>query len=208
MNVGNTETSIYLNQWHKGNRESLASLLQRHLPWIHAQVRERLTPLLRGKEETWDYVQDAVLQFLQYGPRFTISNDVHFRAILMQVVKNSMLNKYDWYTARRREISRERPLPPDTILSLDLHPGTKKTPSISAERHEQEAWIRLGLEFVEPGDREVIVLRRWDELSFAEIGAQIGITSEAARKRYTRAVDRLSEKVWDIRSGNLPVILE
>ena len=94
------------------------------------------------KGETCDYVQDAIVQFLQYGPRFTISNDARFRGLLAKIVENVLCNKYHWFIARRREIARERPLPSDTVLNLDPPRHAVDSPSMAADKHEQEAWVR------------------------------------------------------------------
>ena len=48
---------------------------------------------------------------------------------------------------------------------------------------------------------EVIRLRQWDELSFAEIGARVGQSEDGTRMRYHRALPRLAEKVADLRDG-------
>ena len=203
-----TQTSKFLSQWHAGSQESLQGLLERHQPWIRSQVRQRLTALLRSKGETCDFVQDAVLQFLRFAPRFTLSNEAHFRAILMRVIENRLLDEYDRFTARRRDIARERPLPSDTVLSLDPpdHPG--RTPSRSAEAHEREAWIRLAMELVDVDDREVLVLRQWERMTFEEIGEKQDISSEAARKRHDRAVGRLADLVLMLKRGEIDAALE
>jgi RNA polymerase sigma-70 factor (ECF subfamily) len=190
-------------QWNSGDSKGLDALLERHLPWIHDQVRKRLGPQLRGKAETCDFVQDALIEFLRYGPRFTISSGATFRALLLKIVENTIRHKHDWFTARRRDIARENPLPSETVLSLDTPRGSTKTPSQSVAHHEEEAWVRLGLEVLDPQYREVLVLRKWDTLSFDEIGARLKITGNAAKMRHRRAVDRLAGCVWALRSGNI-----
>lgn len=208
MTAGNTKTFQYLTQWHTGDRKGLDALLEHHLPWINAQVRKRMGPLLRGKGETCDYVQDAMVEFLRYGPRFTLSNEALFRALMVKIVDNALRHRHAWFTARRRDIAREHPLPSDTVLFLDSPEGLKQTPSQSAARHEQEAWIRLGMEFLDPEQREVLILRKWDNLSFPDIGKRLGITSTAARLRHNRALGRLGSVVCKLRSGELNRVVD
>ncbi|MFH2001718.1 MAG: sigma factor, partial [Planctomycetota bacterium] len=76
-----TQTSISLRQWNAGEAAGMNSLLERHLPWIRNHVRRRMGPMLRQKAETEDCVQDAMIQFLQYGPRVHLSSDREFRAL-------------------------------------------------------------------------------------------------------------------------------
>lgn len=201
------ETSLFLTQWHGGDREALNRLLEQHLPWIKDRVRQRMGPVLRNKGDTTDYVQDAMVQFLQYGPRFVISDGDHFRALLLRIVENAVRDKIDWFTARRRDIARERPLPTETVLHLDARRETEKTPSQYADENEQEAWVRLGMEFLDNEDKKILVLHQWDQLSFVKIGERFGISSNAARKRHNRAVKRLSDAVWALRSGKVERIL-
>lgn len=140
--MAETETSISLKQWHQGDRKALEILLERHLSWIRARVRKRLGPFLRKKGDSCDYVQETLVQFLQYGPRIAISDDAQFRALLCRIVENTLCNQYEWFTAKRREIARERPLPTDTVLSLDLPQAAVNSPSQSAARHEQLSDVR------------------------------------------------------------------
>jgi RNA polymerase sigma-70 factor (ECF subfamily) len=180
----------------------LEELIARYLPWLRDQVRLRLGPGLRAKAETADFVQDAMVEFLKYGPRFVLSDENHFRALLLTVVNNTLRNNHRWFMAARRKVSLEKPLPPTTILSLDPSAVSARTPSKSAERHEREAWVRLGMEVLEPEAREVIVLREWEGLTFPELGDRIGISSNAARKRYNQAMLKLTGAVSALRNGN------
>lgn len=203
MDTGDSQTKQYLTQWHGGDDKGLESIVERHLDWIHAQVRQRLSQLLRNKGQTCDYVQDILVQFLRFSPRFVISDEAQFRALLLRIVKNALNDKYDWFTARRREIAKERPLPSETILFLDPPQGGRRTPSKSAEQHEREAWIRLAIELLEPDDREILALRHWENQSFPEIGERLGISSNTARMRNNRAVVRLTEKILALKKGKL-----
>jgi RNA polymerase sigma factor (sigma-70 family) len=197
-----------LQKWHQGKREGLEALLDRHLAWIKARVRDRLGDGLRRKVDSGDIVQDAILKFLQHGPRFTVSDEDHFRALIARIVENVLRDKHDWFTAKRRSIALERPLPPETVLCIEPGKGDVRTPSQSAQIHEEEAWIRLGMEILEPRHREMLVFHLWEHLSFSEIGNRIDLAPDAAWKRYNRAIIRLSETVGDLRRGILPVIEE
>lgn len=205
MRSDETPTARWLRQWHRGDNSGLNALLERHLPWIRERVHHRIGPLLRKMGDTGDYVQDAMVQFLKYGPRFVVRSDHHFRALLQRIVENALRNQHDRFVARRREIALERPIPSETVISLDAPRTTKRTPSMSAERLEREAWVRLGMEFLDPADRHIILLRKWDGLSFPEIGRRLGISKDAARMRHNRAILRLAKKVGVLRRGKLPV---
>jgi RNA polymerase sigma-70 factor (ECF subfamily) len=200
-------TSRFLQDWHHGDPQGLESLLERHLSWIQSFVHHKLSDLLRRKAETGDIVQDAVVQFLRYGPRFHLSDDRQFRALLCRIVENVLRDKYDWFTAKRRSIAMERPLPEDTVLNLDPAHGGVDSPSQIVQQHEQEAWVRLGLELLEPESRQVIILREWEELSFTDVGKKMGTSRDTARRRYMEAIYQLMNKVRELRAGDLDTAL-
>ncbi|MBU0755228.1 MAG: sigma-70 family RNA polymerase sigma factor [Planctomycetes bacterium] len=185
----------------------MEALLARHLPWLYEHVPKRLGPLLLAKADAGDYIHDVVIQFLQYGPRIQISEDEHIRALLIRIIESALRDKHDWYTAQRRANHLEQPLPLDIVLSLDPPARSITTPSRAAELHEEEAWIRLGIELLEPDDRKLIVLRQWEGCSFKEIGGKLGVSHDTAWKKHNRAVHRLAKKVAELQRNRINSIL-
>lgn len=202
MSSEDLETTQLLERWHDKDPEALQLLLERHLPWLRSRVRRSLGTKLRAKEESVDIVQDAAAEFLRYGPRFRVPDTARFRALLARIVENVICDKHDWYTARRRAMSREQPLAPATVL--ELGGGTTASPPERCERAEWEAWVRLGLELLDPEDRQVVVLRQWDNLSFEAIGEQLGLTSDGARMRFNRALPKLAMRIKELQRGSVP----
>lgn len=200
-----SETRLLLGRWRGGDRAALDALLERDLPWIRAHVRRRLGSALRQRMDSEDVVQDAVIEFLRYGPAFVLSDRDQFRRLTARVVQNVLGHQYERFTAQRRDLQRERPLPSGDVLDLD---GPGASPSQDAQRNEREACVRLGLELLGLEDREALLLREWEGLSFAEIGTRLAITEDAARMRFNRAVRRLATKVRHLRSGRLEESLD
>ncbi len=202
------ETRELLARWHDGERAALDELLRRHLPWIEEQVSRRLGSALRAKAETQDFVQDAVIEALRYAPRFSVANEAVFRRILLRIIRNVLCDRHDWFTARRREMSRERPLARDTVLDLDPPRERVPPPGGAAEQAELEARVRLALEFLSEEERRVVILRDWDGLEFGAIGDAAGVSADAARMRYHRALVRLTAHAERILSGELRPLLD
>ena len=201
MKQKETHTTRCLESWYSGQEEGLKALLEEHLPWIRRHVKKRLGPLLRRKGETEDFVQDAVVQFLRYGPKIRIMDGNRFRALLTKIVENTLRDQYDRFTAYRRNLAKERPLPEDTRLLLDPPRKGVESPSHAACENEREAWIRLGMELLEPNDREMLIFRQWNKMTFPEIAKHLGISEKAAWMRHNRALVELGKKVGDLRQG-------
>lgn len=203
MNARKTVTQELLEKVHEGQQEALNDLVAREFTWVQARVRKRLGAGLRRKAETDDFVQEAMMHALRYGPRIVVSDRGHLRALLARIVENVLRDQNDHFRAQRRAVDKERALRNDSILHLDAPVDQVGRPSQVAMERERQAWVQLALELLDPEDREVILLRDYDELSFDEIGEKLGAKGDAARMRYNRALPKLAKKVESLRSGGL-----
>ncbi|MCA8952100.1 MAG: sigma-70 family RNA polymerase sigma factor [Planctomycetes bacterium] len=197
------DTRTLLQKWHDGDRAAIDALVARDLPWIREYVHSRLGPLLRARGETMDYVQDAVIQLLGYVPRFVTSDRDRFRALVARIVENHLRDAHDHHAAQKRAVAREQALPSDSVLDLDGPRKPVTQPGSAAARNERDAWVRLAIELLEPEDRQVVMLRQWHEFEFAEIGQRMGLSEDAARMRFQRALPKLARKLEGLRRGEL-----
>jgi RNA polymerase sigma factor (sigma-70 family) len=197
-------TPVLLERWHRGDATALAGLCELHLPWLRAQVERRLGDFLRRHGDADDYVQDAMLDFLRDAPRFQVRDGSQFRGLLARVVENTLRDRNDWFRAKRRDLGRNASLPTDSVLALDPALQRSTTPSRDATRTEVRDWVRLGLELMEAEDRKIILAREYDDRSFVDIGGELGMTANAVRMRWVRAVARLAEIMKELRGGTLP----
>ncbi len=203
-----SDTRDLLLRWHQGDDAALAALVEEHTPWIERLVQQRLGPQLRQRFDTQDVVQTTLLEVLKDGPRFVVSDRAHLRALLGRMVENVLRGKADHARAAKRDVRREAHAPPgETILFLDAHAGTDGTPSQAASAEETRAWVRLALEMLDPDDRNVVLWREYQDLSFAEIAARLQIGEDAARMRFNRALPKLARKLEHLRKGNLGDLL-
>ncbi len=200
MEENQTKTIALLDEWHQGNEKALDALLDLHLPTIRSMVKKRRSEYLRGKEETSDFIQEAVLRFLRFGPKVRIANEKSFCAFLSTVVQNMLNDRYSFYQANCRG-----GLTPVTLHTQDG--GDLDTPSRILGREEARNLIRAGLEFLEPEDREIIFLRRWENQTFDTIGNGLSISKAAATQRFCRAMARLTQLTRRLEDGKLDTIL-
>ena len=124
-----------------------------------------------------------------------------FRRLVTRIVENTLRGQSEFYSRMRRDRGRAVALPDEVVLELDVRRRTGTTPSQHAARSEEEAWLRLALDLVDPEDRDLIVLREWNGEAFADIGARLGVPENTARMRFSRAVGRLAAQVEALRRG-------
>ncbi|MEM7317300.1 MAG: sigma factor-like helix-turn-helix DNA-binding protein, partial [Planctomycetota bacterium] len=75
--------------------------------------------------------------------------------------------------------------------------GAFTSPSNAAAKADLAGKIRMFLEDMDETDREILVLRHFEELSNNEAAAVLGISKAATSKRYIRALTRLKNTVSD-----------
>jgi RNA polymerase sigma-70 factor (ECF subfamily) len=206
MEAAATQTLTLLRRWHAGERAALDALIERHLDWVRDYVRRRLGPELRGRAETQDVVHDGLVRVLQYMPRFELADEDQFRALVARIVENTIRDQNRRMHRGLRDVDREHERG-DSVLRLDPPAAEITRPSQHVSRDEHRAWVRLAIEFLGAEDRDVILLREADGLEFAAIAERLGVTEDAARKRFQRALPRLAAKLQELRDGRLAAAL-
>jgi RNA polymerase sigma-70 factor (ECF subfamily) len=68
-------------------------------------------------------------------------------------------------------------------------------------RAERKIRLEEALNSLDPVDREVLVLRHFEELSNGEAAAVLGLDKSAAGKRYARALIRIKDVLAALRGG-------
>ncbi len=79
--------------------------------------------------------------------------------------------------------------------------GHDTRPSVAAAKAERRIRLEQALDSLDPIDREVLVLRHFEELTAEESAQVLGIQRSAASKRYIRALRRLKGLIEDMPGG-------
>jgi RNA polymerase sigma-70 factor, ECF subfamily len=201
--AGDAEVVTLLQRWHRGDQAALHELVRQEMPWLRARTSRRLGPALRPHGDTDDFLHEVLLDVLRYTPRFLVGGREAFRRLVGTILENTLRSQGDFYGRLRRDRAKQLPLPDDSVLLVDASARTATTPSRHAARNEEEAWLRLAIEMLEPADRDVIALREWGGRSFLEVGEQLGISENTARMRFNRALARLADQVEKLRRGEV-----
>jgi RNA polymerase sigma-70 factor, ECF subfamily len=203
------QTRNLLLRWHGGDAGAMAELVEQEREFVQAQVRGRLGPLLRRSADTQDVVPETMLHALRSAPRFLLSNRTQFRALLARMVENRLRSLAVRQQRHKRDVRRELPMPPERafeVLDLD-RPDDATDPGDAAARDDLRSWVRLALEVLETDDREVLVLRDYQQLSFEQIAAQTGEAADTVRMRHRRALPKLAQALAQLKSGRLDDLL-
>jgi RNA polymerase sigma-70 factor (ECF subfamily) len=156
-------------------------------------------PDLRSKGGASDLVQETFLEAQRDFARFQGSSPEEVRAWLRQV----LLNNVGAFTRRfvatsKRSVTREVALQANGSSAglNDQLAGSTASPSGMAIEHEQAALLRRALERLPDEYFRVVVLRFEEGRSFEEIGRLTKRSPDAARKVWSRAIERLRQE-WE-----------
>ena len=193
-----------LRRWYDGDREALGALLLSVEPWLRVDVRKNLHEHPDPALDVSDVVQQSLLNFLQWGPRFQPENAAQLRALMRRIASNHVIDE-----ARRHA---RRPSHSDTLSDASRvmssygsdHRNVAR-PERSAQRNEEREWVRLGLQFLDSEERFLIVASEVDGLPWKDIAATLNMESpDAARMRATRLKLRLANILRQLKHGRTP----
>ena len=193
-----------LTRWQAGDDSVVGELLQNLQPFVRDKARQLLGRDLRSKVGSDDIVQDAVLEFLRHGPRAVPVSMAQLRALLARIVVSTVCDHGKWWLAARRRLARETDLG-STVLGVV--PVAGAGPAEHVHAREMTDRLRLAMELLDERDRQLIVWREWEQLSFADIGQRLELSDEAARSAARRAMVLLGEKMLQLRQGQFDAAL-
>jgi RNA polymerase sigma-70 factor (ECF subfamily) len=174
----------------------LARLIEECRPKLSAMVQRRLDPALAPRLSAEDILSDAFLLARQKWNTFHHKNGMTPYAWLYRIVMDCLIEAWRRENRACRSPDREMPWPERSSVQLAfslMSPGT--SPSSAAGRNEVQERIRQALDMLGPRDKEILWMRHFDELSFKEAAAVLGIKESAANLRYVRALRRLKD-LW------------
>lgn len=186
------ETLRLLTQVDGGERDAIERLLARYRPWMRWLVQLRLDTQLQPRLDASDVVQDAQLESYRRLPDYLQRRPMPFRLWLRKLVGERLrMAERQHLEADRRAVGREAAVVREASGKPLSLPGTDPTPSQQFVRQELAGQVRQALGRLPEADCEVILMRTYEDLAYAEIAYLLGIEEAAARKRFGRALVRL-----------------
>ena len=190
-----TPTTALLLQARDGSEEALNRLFERYGPKLLSLIRLRLGHKLRSRLESRDVLNAVLLKAFQHIDRLEAADGRSLMAWLASIAENEIRDQAEFHGRQRRDAARDVPLPPGSEqLAARLRSQTSRL--VLRERLER---LEQALERLAEPHREVILLRKFEELSFAEIGRRMSRTPEACRMLLARAMTALTLELRDDR---------
>src|SRR4051812_28018097 len=206
-----SETTRLVGQASQGDGQAWGQLLQRHHGRLRRMIAMRLDPRLQGRVDPSDVIQEGFVAASRRLAEYARDPEaIPFFLWLRFLVGQELQNQHRLHLGAQardagREVSLYRgALPGATSAALAAQiMGKITSPSQAALRAERKLRLQEALNSMDPIDREVLVLRHYEQLSNGEAALVLGLDKSAASKRYARALVRLKEILihmgWDLR---------
>ena len=192
-------TRELLQRVRQGDRQAFGELFEGHRPYLVQFVELCLDPRLRPRVDPSDVVQEAQLEAVRRLRDYLDRPGMPFRLWLRHLAHDRLLKlrRHHLATARRAR-SREVALPDRSSLALAQQLLARgPTAGEQLDQRELAQRVRQALAQLAESDREVLLLRNFEGLSYQEIAYILGIEPAAARQRHGRALLRLHKLLFE-----------
>jgi len=185
------QSTALLVEARAGSVVALNELYARYAGRLLSLIRLRMGPGLRPGVESRDILQATLLKSFQHLEQFNGADGRSLMAWLARIAENEIRDQADWQGRQRRDKAKEEPLDP-VNAQVTAHVRSAATQLIVDEETER---LEQGIAALDEPYREAILLRKFEELSYAEMAVRLGRSEDACRMLVARAMVALTMKL-------------
>ena len=157
-----TSDEALMLEFQSGSRQAFEELYSRYRQPLFGFFRRRLPSPDRAEDLTQETFLAVIRASYRYEPRALV------RTYLYSIALKQL------FAERRKQSKDGSSLDAEVEAGIDLHPETS-------------LWVRQALERLDPTDREILMLREYEQLSYAEIAELLRIPVNTVRSRLFRS---------------------
>ena len=172
--------------YEEGNDSAFDILLDRHKDYIYSYILF----LVKDSDEANDFFQETFSRAITAIRSHRYQTNGKFSAWLTRIAHNLVIDKSR--DSDSTKTVRENLVKPKTLNSLSLSESTHEDKIIDRQTRRE---IRHMLDYLPEPQREVILLRFYDDLSFKEIAEQTGVSINTALGRMRYALINLRKLI-------------
>ena len=170
---------------------------------LESLAAKHLNPVLSRRLSPEDVVQETFAAALVREDFFKQEPEVPLYFKLRTILFQTMVDlERRHLAAQKRDAYKDVDVPgrdPDDTsasdLDWDMFAGTVTAPNSFLARKDRHALLRQAIGELSENDRQIIILRHFDDMDNAECAQTLGIEPKAASIRYVRALERLQKKL-------------
>jgi len=194
------DTQLLVAQAVDGDANALSLLMDRYRERLRRMVGLRMDRRLQGRVDASDVVQEALIEAARRLDEYAAKPPMGFFLWLRWLTGEKLLNAHRQHLGtQKRDAGQEvslyrRALPEASSVSI-AHQllGQLTSPTQAVYRAELQLIVQEVLNSMDPIDREVLILRNFEQLTTDETAQTLGIKRSTASKRYITALKRLKQ---------------
>jgi RNA polymerase sigma-70 factor (ECF subfamily) len=194
-----SETQELLAGAGQGQPAAVNELLDRHREALRNMIQVRMDQKLARRVDASDVVQDVLLEASQRLADYIRDPRLPFGLWLRQMAQDRIIDLHRRHrVARRRSLDREQQRPGLAAdkSSLELMAqlrDSELTPAAASLRKELHERFIEAIDRMEDEDREILLMRHFEQLTNSQAADLLGLSQPAAGMRHLRALRRLRE---------------
>ncbi len=203
------DTTHLLESAADGDVASWGVLLTQNVERLSRFIALRLDRRLQGRIDPEDVIQEIYAEAWRHLPDYRRKGTPPFYLWLRGLARNKILELHRHHLGTqmrdaRREVTdyQRSALETTSTMLSSLLLDSQTSPSGVAAREEARAGLEAALETMDDLDREVLMLRHFEQLSPRETAIVLNLQEKAAGMRYVRAIRRLRE-ILEVLPGGL-----
>ena len=206
------QTQHLLNAAHQGDASAAGQLLNRHRDALRRMVEMRLDRRIQQRVDASDIVQEVMIEANRRLRTYLEDPSMPFHLWLRQMARDRIIDAHRRHrVSGKRSVDREQAMTAGGTLdrsTVELAAqlcDPEMTPAAAATMEELQRRFQIAIELMEDHDREIVLMRHFEQLSNQDVARSLGLTEPAASMRYLRAMRRLRKLLAEPSDeGSLP----
>ena len=166
--------------------------------YLQVLAESQLHAKLKCKLDAADIVQQTMMQAYQARQQFRGTTDSEKAAWLRTILNNVLLAAARDFSRQRRDVSREQSMQAIEQSSFQLAnmlASNTSSPSAAMHRMERANILAHAMLSLTTEQRQAIMLKYWHGATLADIGAELGKSTEAVAGLIFRGMQKLRGKL-------------
>ncbi|MFK7820248.1 MAG: sigma-70 family RNA polymerase sigma factor [Planctomycetaceae bacterium] len=180
-----------LQQIAAGDTCAMTELLTEYRVALRRMIELRLDEHIQSRVDASDVIQETQIEVARRIDDFLTRRPMPVGLWLRKTAYQCLLKQRRHHVADMRSVKNEERLPDRSSILLARHFLNRATPSQAMMKAELIERVQAAINELPNIDRELILMRNYEELTNTEAAALVDLSPEAAGKRYTRALMKL-----------------
>lgn len=186
---------------HGPDRSGFNEILIKYRNRLKKVISMRINLQLQGRLDASDIIQDAYVEASRTLDAYLEDPKIPVYLWLRHLVGEKLIQAHRFHLCAKkrqadREVSIHAKMPSANSHSIAAQlVGGISTPSQAAIRNENKRLLMEALDKMDDIDREVLVLRHFEQLTGRETAIVLDMGHEAVKKRYIRALEKLERSM-------------